>query len=191
MKTKLILSLVFSLLLPLTMQTVVADESKEIHSTSVSSDGVEVNADERNVKVSKKEEAPFSEEFESDMDMEVLIPIFGIVFTFGTPIIIIWIVAAYGARRRRLMHDTIVKIVESGQPIPAQIFEEIKPNDAANSARHKGLVLTFLGLAVGIALSSIVSPDIATIALIPMFMGLAYLCSWKLSRNDKKPGSVE
>ncbi len=189
MKTKLILSLALSLLLPLTMQTVVADESKEIH--SISSDGVEINADEGNVKVSKKRGAPFSEELGADMDVEVMIPIFGIVFTFGTPIVIIWIVAAYGARRRRLMHDTIVKIVESGQPIPAQIFEDIKPNNASNSARHKGLVLTFLGLAVAIALSSIVSPVIATIALIPMFMGLAYLCSWKLSQNDKKPGSVE
>jgi len=191
MKTKLILSLAFSLLLPLSMQTAVADESKEIHSISISSDGVEINSDEGNVKVSNKGGASFSEELGADMDVEVMIPIFGIVFTFGTPIVIIWIVAAYGARRRRLMHDTIVKIVESGQPIPAQIFEDIKPNNASNSARHKGLVLTFLGLAVAIALSSIVSPVIATIALIPMFMGLAYLCSWKLSQNDKKPGSVE
>lgn len=132
-------------------------------------------------------------DFEVDLNnnIELLIPIFGIVFTFGTPIVIIWIIAAYGARRRRLMHETIEKFINAGLPIPDEIFTDTKPASGTDRARHKGIVMTFLGLALLIVLSELADPQVATIALIPMFMGIAYLVSWKLSKTDSKPGQVE
>lgn len=132
-------------------------------------------------------------DFEVDINsnIELLIPIFGIVFTFGTPIAIIWIIAAYSARRRRLNHETIEKFINAGLPIPNELLADTKPSSGSDSARHKGVIMTFLGLALLIMLSELADHQVATIALIPMFLGIAYLVSWNLTKNDAKNGQVE
>ncbi|MCK9193667.1 MAG: hypothetical protein M0P19_07320, partial [Nevskia sp.] len=47
-----------------------------------------------------------------------------IVLIFGTPIIIVLSVLRHRSRKQRLTNEIILKLAESGQPIPPQLFIE-------------------------------------------------------------------
>ncbi len=197
MKNKTITTLALSLLLMLTGHAYAQepDLKKEVKA--------EAQAEVQEVSIKKEIRSAIQAEImresgrapasagEEHFDEALLIPIFGIIFTFGTPMVIVWLVLANGARRRRLLHETIDKCIAAGQPIPPELFVETKPKNAANNLRHKGLIMTFLGFALAITLSALVGTDVASVALIPFFIGLAYLVSWKFGENDKASGSVE
>ena len=101
----------------------------------------------------------------------VLMPV-AIVSTF------LW----YKARRNQLLHETALKLVEKGQPVPPELFADRRE---PHSNLRLGVVLVMLGL--GIALSLYLSEmRFWTFGIIPLFMGAGYLIVWKLEGGDTK-----
>ncbi|MCK9385676.1 MAG: DUF6249 domain-containing protein [Nevskia sp.] len=105
-----------------------------------------------------------------------------IVLIFGTPIIIVLSVLRHRSRKQRLTNEIILKLAESGQPIPPQLFiEPITPN----SDLRRGVIL----LGVGLGLIGFFffghDHDGIGIGFIPLMIGLGYLLSWKLEQGKK------
>jgi hypothetical protein len=109
-----------------------------------------------------------------------LIPLFGIVFAVGLPLCIpiIFIVLHFRNRVRLLdvYHAERMAAIERGMdlpPLPMELLEGRKQR-RRRSALLPGLIWTFVGLAVLIALRPL-APEAALLGLIPTGIGLAYL----------------
>lgn len=115
-----------------------------------------------------------------DKIMEILIPIFGIIFAVGLPLCIpiVFMVLNYRKRVRlvELHHTERMAAIERGMEIPPLPVELI---DGMGQRRRRssllpGLVWMFVGLAVLISVRSL-AEDEALLGLIPTGVGLAYL----------------
>ena len=109
---------------------------------------------------------------------EAIIAIVAIMFTIGSPILIIGTILYYKHRKRRQRNALIEKFLDSGQEVPAEIMESA---DLANNTLSRGIRLTAIGLGLYIFLGSFIGWDIATVALIPLCIGIARIIIWKLS----------
>ncbi|MEH6551332.1 MAG: DUF6249 domain-containing protein [Pseudomonadales bacterium] len=116
---------------------------------------------------------------------DALIPILGIIFVFGAPVLLVGIVMLVSFRKTRLQHDTINKFIESGQEIPADLFASLQTKATPKSNLHKGLMLC--GAGAGICLAGFIwgNINISAIAMIPFFIGAAQLLIWKLEKNTE------
>jgi hypothetical protein len=111
-------------------------------------------------------------------DSMILIPIVGMLVSFGLPVLLVAIILYYKHRRQRMAHDTIVRLAEKGLPVPPELLEPPVPRKAYSSGLRGGLVLVGLGIALGIFLWEVNGPW--SIGLIPGLMGAALLLAWKI-----------
>ncbi len=116
------------------------------------------------------------------MEMALLIPIVGMLVSFGLPVVLVAIILYYKHRRQRMTHDTIVSLAEKGLPIPPQLLETPAPRKQYSSGLRGGLVLVGLGVALGIFLGEVGGPW--SIGLIPALMGVALLIAWKIETRE-------
>ena len=117
--------------------------------------------------------------------LENLVPLFGIVFTFGIPgVIIFWYF--------HLKHQERMKLLEKGfTPEEARAFYGGSVKKATNpySTLKWGIVLTFVGL--GFVISYILSEaydmsDSITPALILLFAGIGFILYYIIINNKIK-----
>jgi len=120
---------------------------------------------------------------------EAIIAIVAIMFTIGSPILIIGTILYYKHRKRRQRNALIEKFLDSGQEIPAELMESGDLADNSSNTLSRGIKLTAIGLGLFIFLGSMIDWDIATVALIPLCIGIARIVIWKLS--DKTSSSTE
>ncbi len=110
-----------------------------------------------------------------------MIPIFGIVFSIGGPMVmlIVWITLDYHKRRRlmELNHAERMAAIERGMdlpPLPIDLLDGRRPR-RRRSSLLPGLVWFFIGLALVIGMRMI-DGDVPLIGgLIPLGIGVAYL----------------
>lgn len=112
----------------------------------------------------------------------ILIPLFGIVFTFGAPVLIVWFALRYNERKKELMHDTINKLVETNQPVPAELISAFEQKPRANMLQN-GIILLAVSVGLFVFLQTLTNIKIASIAAIPLSLGLAFLL---VARMEKK-----
>jgi len=120
---------------------------------------------------------------------EAIIAIVAIMFTLGSPILIIGTILYYKHRKRRQRNALIEKFLDSGQEVPAELMESGDLADNSSNTLSRGIKLTAIGLGLFIFLGSMIDWDIATVALIPLCIGIARIVIWKLS--DKTSSSTE
>ena len=120
---------------------------------------------------------------------DAIIAIVAIMFSLGSPILIIGIILYYKHRKRRQHNALIEKFLDSGQEIPTEILASGDLADSSSNTLSRGIKLTAIGLGLYIFLGSLIGWDIATVALIPLFIGTARIVIWKLS--DKTSSSTE
>ena len=120
---------------------------------------------------------------------DAIIAIVAIMFSLGSPILIIGIILYYKHRKRRQHNALIEKFLDSGQEIPTEILASGDLADSSSNTLSRGIKLTAIGLGLYIFLGSLIGWDIATVALIPLFIGIARIVIWKLS--DKTSSSTE
>lgn len=108
----------------------------------------------------------------------ILIPIVGMLVSFGLPLLLVAVILYYKHRKQRMAHDTIVRLAEKGLPVPPELLEPPMPRKAYSSGLRGGLVLVGLGIALAIFLWEINGPW--SIGLIPGLMGAALLLAWKI-----------
>jgi len=110
--------------------------------------------------------------------MEILVPLFGIIFSIGLPlsIPIVFMVLTYRKRLKlvELHHAERMAAIERGMEIPPLPIELIEGKRRRRSSLLPGLIWTFVGLAVLISVRSL-AEDEALLGLIPVGVGLAYL----------------
>jgi len=120
--------------------------------------------------------------------IEHLVPIFGIIFTFGIPgLIIFW--AIYTKHRERM------RLIEKGvTPEEARKYFNVTERRYRNnySALKFGIILLFLGM--GIFLANILSEvynfgDGVLIGLVILFVGAAYLIYYAIVSRATKISS--
>ncbi|WP_298636964.1 DUF6249 domain-containing protein [uncultured Umboniibacter sp.] len=123
---------------------------------------------------------------------EVLIPITAIISVFGMPVFIVALVSYFRFRRRREVTHTIGDIVAKNPTLDNERLEEIKgllsdTPAATKSARavdrdlRRGAILTAIGAGILIYQLFNWKFDSLIIALVPLFIGIAYLWLHKIS----------
>lgn len=118
-----------------------------------------------------------------------LVPIVAILSVFGVPPIAILLLALLVFRHRekqqQLMNERLQRFLEAGQPIPEELLKS--GTAQAGPAQHLNLGLTLLGLGIGLGifLGLLTSWEIASLALIPVGMGIAKLISWKVASRQQ------
>ena len=113
-----------------------------------------------------------------DTILTILMPF--VLFTFIG--VSIWLGASSRLKRQRLLHETIQRMIEKGQPIPAELLQSQDPPRRPKSDLRSGLVLIGVGIGVGIFLY-VQHGNVWTAALIPLLMGVAFLITWKIESN--------
>ena len=128
-----------------------------------------------------------------EANIEVLIPLFGIVAVFGMPVFIILIIFYFDKRNKEQFHSTLQKLIESGQELSPELVQSIpgykKENGERNDIRT-GTITT--GVGIGIAIFGqfgVAETALVGIGLLVSSIGLAFL-AYGIYNKDKKVNEV-
>jgi len=122
---------------------------------------------------------------------KVLVSVVAILSTLGMPFIIIGLILFYKHRKRRQRDLLISKFIDAGKDIPVEILQGSDGSDEPQGNFQHGIMLTGIGIGLLLFLGILVGWDVASVALIPLFIGLARLLIWKLSTQDKSVEGTE
>jgi len=92
-------------------------------------------------------------------NLEILIPIFGVVAVFGTPIAITALVLRFDNQASERFHQTLKSLIEKEQPITPELLRSIpgrKEENEQNDVR-KGVIISSSG--IGLILFGIFGVD--------------------------------
>ncbi len=123
------------------------------------------------------------------MDWDQLVPLFGIVFVFGMPVFIVWVVSHYNQLKVSKFHDTMQALIQSGNTITPDLLESIpgyKANNEKNDVRT-GVIAS--GVGIGIALFGyfgVQQTPLVGIGLLVLAIGVGYML-FGLYDKSKKP----
>ena len=127
------------------------------------------------------------------MDVQLLIPIFGIVGIFGMPVFIVWIIHYFDKKNKEQFHSTLQKLIESGQELSPELLQSIpgykKENGERNDIRT-GTITT--GAGIGIALFGqfgVSETPLVGIGLLVFSIGLGIL-AYGIYNKDNKVNDV-
>jgi hypothetical protein len=122
---------------------------------------------------------------------KVLVSVVAILSTLGMPFIIIGLILFYKHRKRRQRDLLISKFIDAGKDIPVEILQGSDGSDEPQGNFQRGIMLTGIGIGLLLFLGILVGWDVASVALIPLFIGLARLLIWKLSTQEKSVEGTE
>jgi hypothetical protein len=113
-------------------------------------------------------------------DPNVIVPILGVIFVFGMPIVIVALVVVARHRRQRMLHETVRAMVDKGVPIPAELLQ---PDDGDRRTPRNdfrsGLVWSAIGLGLLLFLG-VARNNAWPVGFIPLLIGVALLVTWKI-----------
>lgn len=119
---------------------------------------------------------------------EAAIAMLAISLIFGTPIFVVIAVLYAGYRKRRLVQETISQYLASGKDVPPEILENIHGGaEKPKNYLQKGFVMVGAGLGIFLCFSIMGEIGIASLGVIPLFIGLAQILIWKLEKPDNAP----
>jgi hypothetical protein len=121
---------------------------------------------------------------------DILIPIFGIVGVFGTPVFIVWIIHYFESRSEKKFHQTLQELIKSGQELSPDILQSIpgykmEKNGERNDVRS-GTITAAVG--IGIVLFGqygVAETPLVGIGLLVFSIGLGFL-AYGIYNKDKK-----
>lgn len=115
---------------------------------------------------------------------EAAIAITAIVFVFGLPLVIVFIVFFFRYKNRKAKYRLVEQALASGQPLPENLFTEADSADI----RSKGIKNIFVGIGLFIFLWAITGEfGLGSIGLLVMFTGFGQLVIFytQQSKNSK------
>ena len=101
---------------------------------------------------------------------------------FVTCAIIVATVLYFVHRARELRYKTIQLALEKGQPLPPELLEPRK----RESDLSKGIKFSFIGVGLGLFFR-FVQPDLWSIGLIVLFVGLGYMVAYAVTQRGETP----
>ena len=109
----------------------------------------------------------------------VLVPIVAIVFVFGLPVLLIFIIFAFRYKNRKAKYHLAEQALAAGQPLPESFFRELEPT--YSNTRSKGIRNISVGIGLFIFLWAITeSFAIGCIGLLIMFTGIGQVVIYKI-----------
>ncbi len=124
--------------------------------------------------------------FDIDPDViALLIPILAVLGAFGTAITAIII----GGKERELEHKERLIAMEKGIPIPEPPKKKRHPRYLA--VRAWGLVMTFLGIALVVAISAQTEVKYGLWGLLPLAVGVGLILAAAYEKNEIARGVME
>jgi hypothetical protein len=113
----------------------------------------------------------------------VIVPIFAILFTFGSPVLIIALLLLFSHRKRKQRAALVEKFIDAGKDVPPEVLATFSDNGVTRNNLQRGLMLSGIGTGVFLFLGLLVDWGVASIALIPICIGIARLLIWKLGEQ--------
>lgn len=126
--------------------------------------------------------------FDSDFAEDLIIPIVGIIFGCGIPVLIVFFAFFFRYKNRKAKYRLVEQALASGQPLPEGIFKDMTEADI----RSRGIKNTFTGLGLFIFLWAITgSLGIGCIGVLIMLNGVGqWVTAWK-KEAKQEPGNEE
>ena len=122
-----------------------------------------------------------SVELDQSMDFKTMIvAVVAIVFTIGSPILIVILLLFFSYRKRKQRTALVEKFIDAGKDVPPEVLSVLSGNRDHTDNLHRGLLLSGVGIGFFLFLGLMVDWDVASIALIPLCVGIARLLIWKL-----------
>ena len=118
---------------------------------------------------------------------DALVPLFGIVAFFGTPIAITMLYFRYLNLREQRLADTLQSIINSNQEIPVELLDRMMgaSKDDPHYSVRRGVMMTSLGIGVGLfGWVGTNSLSVVGIGLLIVCIGLGYLVFARVRGND-------
>ena len=116
---------------------------------------------------------------------DAVIAITAIVFVFGFPLIIVFIIFFFRYKNRKAKYRLVEQALASGQPLPENFIRENRPADQ----RSQGIKNTFTGIGLFIFLWAITGEfGIGAIGLLIMFMGIG---QWIIGSKQQKTDDID
>ena len=116
---------------------------------------------------------------------ETVIAVTAIVFVFGLPLLIIFVVFFFRYKNRKAKYRLVEEALASGQPLPENLFKEADSTDI----RSKGIKNVFVGIGLFIFLWAITEEfGLGCIGLLVMFTGFGQLVIY-YTQQDRAPKS--
>ena len=116
---------------------------------------------------------------------DAVIAITAIVFVFGFPLIIVFIIFFFRYKNRKAKYRLVEQALASGQPLPENLFKEADSTDI----RSKGIKNVFVGIGLFIFLWAITEEfGLGCIGLLVMFTGFGQLVIY-YTQQDRAPKS--
>lgn len=119
---------------------------------------------------------------------ELAVAALAVTFIFGTPVLIVAGVLYASYRKRKLVYQTMNRMIGEGKEIPEEILRDLHRETTPKSNLYKGLVWAGVGLGILSCFAAMGAEKAAFLGLIPLFIGLAQLLIWKLDKgpNDEQ-----
>jgi hypothetical protein len=114
----------------------------------------------------------------------VIVPVFAILFTFGSPVLVIGLVLLFSYRKRRQRDALVAKFIDAGKDVPPEVLATFNDNAVSGNNLQRGLILSGIGSGLFLFLGMLVGWGVASVALIPLCIGIARLLIWKLSEQQ-------
>ena len=119
---------------------------------------------------------------------ETIIALTAIVFVFGLPALLLFIIFYFRYKNRKAKYQLAEKILASGQPLPPDFFNEIGVKDL----RSRGFSNLFLGLGLFIFLWAITGEfSVGCIGLLVLCIGLGQVTTYYTRERKNKNTTTE
>ncbi|HVB84874.1 MAG TPA: DUF6249 domain-containing protein [Rhodanobacteraceae bacterium] len=116
--------------------------------------------------------------------MDQLVPVLAVGLSLGMPVIIVVAGLIYSYRRAKLRQQLLLKLVESGQPIPAELLQ---PNSTPRSPLRAAIVWAAVGLGLIVFGAMIDQRPILAAGFIPLLVGLGLLLVHRIESRREAP----
>jgi hypothetical protein len=124
---------------------------------------------------------------ERTFNMALLIPILGVIFIFGGPIVLLcyFLSQHYRAKaqRQQAINVNIDKLLAAGRDIPIELLRGDDPVTGSESGDlAKGVRLFFLGIGLLIFLTAFLGFSIGSVGFIPLALGCSRMLIWYINK---------
>lgn len=117
---------------------------------------------------------------------ETFVSTIAIIFVFGTPIFICFIVFFFRYKNRKARYQLIEQALEKGQTLPAEMWSALDQTAGKKDGRTKGFSNIALGLGLFIFFWALTDEfGLACIGLLIMFMGFGQTAIFYAQRHDE------
>jgi len=110
--------------------------------------------------------------------------------TFFLPVCVVALVMYYRHRRSVMLHDTLRLMIEKGAAIPPELLQPPVQFNLIRKGNDLRTGMILVGIGLGFLLIQVFDRQehVGSVGFIPLFIGVAFLISWKLSQKSDQPG---